>query len=147
MANVEQILLFTLLVCNTFMCGVIWFVQLVHYPMMRLFDHDTFIATQLEHQSRTARVVIIPMLISLLASIALPILRPDAMSIVNLLFTFIWCCSTAFWQIPLHNQLAKVGFDAKIHLQLVNSNWLRTITWTLQLVINLLMLVSMSPRN
>jgi hypothetical protein len=147
MVNIEQILLFTLLVCNAFMCGVIWFVQLVHYPMMRLFDHNTFIATQLEHQSRTSRVVMIPMLISLLASIALPILRLDALSIVNIMFTFIWCCSTAFWQIPLHNQLAKIGFNEKIHLQLVKSNWLRTITWTLQLIVNLLMVYVSGHKN
>lgn len=136
---ISTLILF-LIVCNGIMCGVIWFVQLVHYPMMARFDRERFCSIQLEHQSRTSRVVMLPMLLSLLASVGLMVVAFNIWSILNLLLTAVWCCSTAFWQIPLHNRLAATGFDAQVHNRLVQSNWVRTFAWSAQFALNLVML-------
>jgi hypothetical protein len=34
-------------------------------------------------------------------------------------------------QVPLHTRLAR-GFDPAAHRQLVRTNWLRTLAWTLR---------------
>ena len=39
--------------------------------------------------------------------------------------------STAFLQVPCHSKL-NIAFDADVHRRLVNSNWIRTISWTLR---------------
>jgi hypothetical protein len=138
------VLICLLLVCNGYMTGLIWFVQLVHYPMMARFDRQLFLQIQLEHQTRTSRAVLLPMLGSLLASVVIVFVRPESLSwawiICNSVLTLVWCCSTAFWQIPLHDRLAKNGYDKATHLQLVHGNWLRTVAWTLQFALNLGML-------
>jgi Na+/Pi-cotransporter len=48
--------------------------------------------------------------------------------------------STAVWQVPLHARLDREGFSASVISILVQSNWLRTIMWT----INALLLLSMT---
>ena len=45
------------------MAGLIWFVQIVHYPLFHKVSEDTSVAYADEHQTRTAWVVGLPMLI------------------------------------------------------------------------------------
>ena len=45
------------------MAGLIWFVQIVHYPFFHRVSADTSVAYADEHQTRTAWVVGLPMLI------------------------------------------------------------------------------------
>ena len=46
------------------------------------------------------------------------------------LLGIIWL-STALVQVPRHSQLSR-GYDAKVIGELVGSNWLRTVAWTLR---------------
>jgi hypothetical protein len=39
--------------------------------------------------------------------------------------------STAWIQVPLHRLLGS-GFDERVHRQLVRSNWLRTVAWSVR---------------
>jgi hypothetical protein len=77
------------------------------------------------------------MLVELATSLALlaPSLRPASVPgwsawLAAGLVGAIWC-STAFLQVPIHNQLAQ-GYDAGLVSRLVTTNWIRTVAWTLR---------------
>ena len=54
----------------------------------------------------------------------------------------IWL-STFALQVPRHDEL-RGGFDARAHEQLVGTNWIRTVLWTLRGVVCLWMLVEIA---
>ena len=65
--------LFLVQVCTTgYMIGVIWTVQLVHYPLFGAVRADEFAAFEREHQQRISAVVMPFMLGELASAIALP---------------------------------------------------------------------------
>jgi hypothetical protein len=113
--------------------GIIWTVQVVHYPLMAMADHRRYAEFQTEHERRISLVVIPVMLTELLTSCVLavapwsPVAAPFAWTGLGLL-ALIWG-STFLVQVPLHGKLGQ-GFDAAAHRRLVRSNWIRTIAWT-----------------
>ena len=114
------------------MCGVIAFVQRVHYPLFARYARDDYPATQRAHESRTSLVVGPPMLVELLTGVALPFALPANVPAWQpwlgvALIAAVWA-STAFWQIPAHRTLGD-GFDAAAHARLVSSNRWRTVAW------------------
>ncbi|MCU0253984.1 MAG: hypothetical protein MUE47_05535 [Acidobacteria bacterium] len=115
------------------MVGVIWFVQLVHYPMLDRAAGAGFAAYQRENTRRTAWVVIPPMAAEALTALAL-VLRPPAgvpraAAWAGLaLVAAIWL-STALLQVPRHRRLES-GYDAVAHRGLVATNWIRTAAWS-----------------
>jgi hypothetical protein len=123
-----------------YMCGVIWFVQLVHYPLFASVERGHFIAYQREHVRRTGWVVGPAMLAEGASALALCLLAPDGLSPLAVwgglaLLAVIWL-STFFWQVPSHNALLN-GFDAERHAWLVRSNWVRTVLWSARAVLAL----------
>ncbi len=115
------------------MVGVIWFVQVVHYPLMAKVSASEFAAYEREHQNRTTFVVAPTMLIEAVAAAVLLVVAPPGMGRILpaagiALLAVIWL-STFLVQVPLHTRLAG-GFDAGMHRKLVRSNWLRTAAWT-----------------
>ncbi len=122
-----------------FMCGVIWLVQLVHYPLFRDYDRNTFTAVMLVHQKRTALVVFPAMAAGLISSLLLaahpPSGVPGWMPWVGVASAAVWSVSTARVQVPLHEKLAAHGFSSAVHTRLVTTNWVRTTAWSVQGVI------------
>ena len=121
------------LVGTLLMVGIIWFVQIVHYPLMARVGAEQFREYSRQHQRRTSWVVAGPMLLEALTAGALIWWQParllsPAFAVALGLLLVIWI-STAFWQIPLHEKLAQ-GFDELRIRQLVRSNWFRTIAWS-----------------
>ena len=130
------------------MTGIIWFIQVVHYP---LFDHvpvAAFHAYETDHTRLTTLVVIPLMLVEALTGVVLLWRRPAAVprSLVLIgigLLGVIWV-STALLQVPQHLILAK-GFNAAAHHVLVTSNWIRTIAWSARSLLVLQMTVKATP--
>ncbi|MBK7405257.1 MAG: hypothetical protein IPJ41_11650 [Phycisphaerales bacterium] len=120
------------------MAGLIWFVQIVHYPLFRRVGPIGYAAYQEAHMHRTTIVVGVPMLLELASALGLFLVpadaAPRAMAFLGAgLLAIVWL-STATVQVPLHARLAK-GFDSFAASRLVASNWVRTIGWTLRGVI------------
>ncbi|MFM8390558.1 MAG: hypothetical protein ACKOA5_15085, partial [Actinomycetota bacterium] len=65
------------LVATCVMVGVIWFVQLVHYPLLALIGIDRAPEIAVEHQRRTAWVVGLPMAVEGVTTLVLLFARPD----------------------------------------------------------------------
>lgn len=115
-----------------YMTGLIWFVQLVHYPLFARVGSEQYRAYQDAHMRRTTIAVsplffeaaTAPLLFWYPPAAAQPLLLWLLLALVavNLL-------STALLQAPFHGKLL-AGFDAALHRRLVQSNWIRTIAWS-----------------
>ena len=60
-----------------FLVGLIWFVQIVHYPLFSTVGKDQFSAYEERHQRRTTWVVGPPMLVELITALMLLKEVPD----------------------------------------------------------------------
>jgi hypothetical protein len=112
--------------------GLIWTIQLVHYPLFAQVGRENFIAYHRSHMQRVGWVVGPLMLVEICSGawIVWSGCR-DVWVLASLLpLALIWL-STWRVQIPLHLQLAE-GFDPKAHQRLVATNWWRTAAWTLR---------------
>lgn len=138
-----------------FMTGLIWFVQVVHYPLMDGVGAERWIRYERRHQARTTLVVAPAMLLELACAVLLVALcsgflspsRAAASLAARLaplawlglaLLTVVWL-STCLWQVPLHRRLSG-GFDPQRHRRLVAGNWVRTVGWSGRAIVALAML-------
>jgi hypothetical protein len=117
------------------MVGLIWFVQIVHYPLMARVGRDRFARFEEAHAKRTTWVVAPLMLVEAALALVLVVRPPPGVSEVAAwvalgLVVVIWF-STALIQVPLHRRLA-LGFDDDAHQRLVSSNWIRTAAWSVR---------------
>jgi len=118
------------LVSALFMTGLIWFVQVVHYPLLAFVGAEST-AYQNAHMRRTTLVVAAPMLAELTAGIILAALRVGPgwqRWPATVLLAVVWL-ATITLLVPAHDALGR-GFDARVHRRLVASNWIRTVAWT-----------------
>ena len=117
------------------MVGIIWFVQVVHYPLFAGVGERAFKRYHANHTGRTTRVVGPPMFVEAVASGLLLWHRPAAIPFPaaagGLLLVILLWASTALVQIPLHEQLGQ-QFDAPAARRLVTTNYLRTAAWSLR---------------
>lgn len=123
----------THLAATGWMIGLIWFVQVVHYPLFSLVGSAQSVEYARVHQRLTTWVVAPVMLAELVSGAWLLWDRPPAMPLgwvfLGLVLIGIVWVSTAMLQVPCHRKLSK-GFDARVHRRLVISNWLRTGAWS-----------------
>ena len=125
-----------------FMVGLIWFVQIVHYPLFMQVRADSFVLYEVTQNRLTLLVVAPAMLLEAATAIFLLFSRPPAISaplayLGVLLLAVIWI-STFFIQMPRHAILAQ-GFNETVWHSLMLTNWIRTITWSLRGVLSLWM--------
>ncbi len=132
-----------------FMSGVIWFVQVVHYPLFSQVHGSEFNAYAAAHGRLTTWVVAVPMLVELATGALLLWRRPEEVGLTPIAIGFallivIWL-STLLLQVPQHNTLG-AGFDDAAHRTLVLTNWLRTAAWTLRSLLVLWVFAAMMER-
>jgi hypothetical protein len=138
-----MVLLLAHAAATMFMVGVIWFVQVVHYPLFARVGASDFPAYSWANSRMTGLVVGPPMLVEAATAVALVIGTPAGISVSLVrmglvLLASIWL-STALLQSPRHTELGQ-GFASGSHRALVASNWLRTVLWSLRGLIVLLIL-------
>lgn len=130
-----------------FLAGVIWFVQVVHYPLFASVGSKEFSRYEIEHTGRTAWVIAPAMLLEAATSILMIWVRPPTvgigLAITGLaLLVLIWS-STFAMQVPLHTELS-AGFEPSLHRSLVDSNWVRTLAWTARGCLALVMILGLA---
>ena len=128
--------LFFLNVISAFLLtGVIWTIQLVHYPSFHFIDKLSFTNFHNFHERRISIIVMPLMFIELITSIAL--YTHNMWSIVftlNLLVVVLIWCSTFFVQVPIHSILSQKK-DKDLIEKLVNTNWIRTFLWSMRMLL------------
>ena len=115
------------------MVGLIWLIQIVHYPLFSGVGEAGFVDYQNKHQMWITFIVGPVMAAELLTAMALAWYPPTVDSGLWLkiglgLLVVIWL-STLLIQIPQHNKLS-AGYDPAALRGLVWGNWIRTLAWT-----------------
>jgi len=117
------------------MFGIIWFAQIVHYPLFSRVGKDSFTDYQNANLRRTVFVVIPLQMIELFTALLLVWKVPQGILPtqvwINLVLIGITWISTATLQVPRHIKLSR-GFDTKTQNILVSSNWIRTVVWSIR---------------
>ncbi len=116
-----------------FLCGLIWTIQVVHYPAFADVSREGFSAFHQAHLQRITALVALPMLLELATAGLLVLFAPVPRwsALVGLALLVIIWAATAFVQVPLHDALARGPEGATIS-RLVETNWVRTVAWTLR---------------
>lgn len=114
--------------------GLIWFVQVVHYPLLGEVGRAEHLAYHDGHMRRTGPVVAPLMVVELITGLVF-VARPGAMPggaarFGLALLAVIWA-STFLLQVPCHRRLA-VSFDETAWRRLVRTNWIRTVAWSIR---------------
>lgn len=134
--NSDTLLLVHLLL-TSFLCGLIWVVQVVHYPLFDRVERSQWAEFSAAHRRRIGVVVVPTMVGEAVTAVLLWVVAgsplPAWLAALNLAaLAAIWL-STALLQVPAHRLLER-RFDAQAHRRLVLGNGLRTGLWTARLV-------------
>lgn len=127
------------IVSTSLMVGVIWIMQLVHYPSFNFINVEEYKSFQEFHMKRISLIVIPFMIIELTSGVLIFwIYQTDNIFFNISLFClfFIWFLTAILFS-KMHQKLTW-GYQISIVTKLVNLNWLRTISWTLRLGLVLL---------
>ena len=122
------------LAAASFMAGVLWVIQIVHYPLLGAVPDASIARVALRHQSLITRVVGPTMTVEVISSLLLLLIVPQSLSIMALVpfvLLLIAVGVTIFQAVPLHSRIAQ-GMSHLIP-RLIQINWARTITWSLRI--------------
>ena len=118
-----------------FLTGLVWTIQLVHYPSFGLVGKAEFGRFHAAHTSRMGLLVGAPMVLELglagwlvWAARRTPLAGASwgALGLVGLVWAVTFLIS-----VPFHNRL-HAGFDYIAIDGLTRTNWLRTLAWTVR---------------
>ena len=124
------------LIATSVMVGVIWVIQLVHYPSFHFVELKQYTTFQRFHMARISYVVIPAMLTELFTLILIVISMDQIDNLVlssAILLIFIWLMTAVFFS-GVHQKLT-LGYDQTVVDKLVKLNWGRTLLWTLRLLL------------
>ena len=129
-----ELLLKVNFISTSVMVGVIWVIQLLHYPSFHFINEKKYIEFQHFHMQRISLIVIPVMLIELASALLLSYFFRSSLTIILLaLLLGIWGITFIFFT-NMHQKLTN-GFDPSIVDKLVKINWSRTALWSLRLII------------
>ena len=124
--------------CTFAMTGIIWFVQIVHYPLMRKVGKGRFTRYGQMHSVLTVFIVAPLMFIEVVA-VSYGLLystvwiSDESAQLGGALLLIIWI-STFALQIPQHRLLER-EFNARTYRHLLFTNWIRTYAWSFRSII------------
>ena len=125
-------------IATAVMVGVIWFVQIVHYPLLAQFGSTQSVTVAQQHQQRTGYVVGLPMFVEGVTTLWLLVQRPDRVAVLlpwaNAVLLAVALGRTVLLSVPLHAKMAQAHND-ETGSRLVLTNWPRTIAWTARLAL------------
>ena len=132
----EQSMLAMHLVLASIMVGVIWVIQLVHYPSFRYTDKEKYVSFQIFHMRNISFIVMPVMTLEFLSGLLLVLYHSNHVSLLRISFfllLIIWLVTALFFA-QIHQKLSK-GYDETLVRKLVSLNWIRTLLWTIRTII------------
>ena len=124
------------LVLASIMVGVIWVIQLVHYPSFRFTDREKYVSFQIFHMRKISFIVMPVMVLEFLSGLLLVLYHSNYESLLRISFILlliIWLVTALFFA-QIHQKLSK-GYDETLVRNLVSLNWIRTLLWTIRTII------------
>lgn len=114
--------------------GILWFIQLVHYPLFRRIK-ENFVQYERDHLRRTASLLVPIAVVDIALNVMLVISLEKGSCIFLISFALamniITWLSVFFFQVAEHHSLSD-HFSKKIVHKLVKTNWVSTIAWTVK---------------
>ena len=133
------------------MVGVIWFVQVVHYPLLSVVPVESAATVAVEHQRRTGWVVMAPMAVEGVTTLMLLAMVP-----VGVAWFVPWLAgiplavalgATVLLSVPRHARMA-ASPDEQVGRELVTTNWVRTVAWSVRgVVVAAMLLATLAERS
>ena len=124
------------LIFTSIMTGVIWVIQIVHYPSFHFIEKELYTAFQKFHMNKISIIVIPTMLAELITGMMLFLNKSSKSPFLIISFVIlvlIWLITGVFFS-KAHNELM-TGYQELVVNQLVVMNWIRTLLWTLRLLL------------
>jgi hypothetical protein len=119
-----------LTVLTIYMVGVSLMTSQVTYPLYAAVPADAFVAYHRRYSSRIPLVIIAPGIVSFLACVAVPFVRPDAVpagaAVVIAAGGLTALTATVGAAIPSHRRLQRDGFDRRAYRTLRRADRIRT---------------------
>ena len=124
------------LIFTSLMVGVIWVIQLVHYPSFHYVKKDNYPLFQRFHMQRISIIVMPLMIIELLSGSYLVYdrLYLNIYFLSSILILLVIWLLTAVIFSGLHQRLEQ-GYDESLVNKMILYNWIRTSLWTLRLLL------------
>ena len=124
------------LIFTSIMTGVIWVIQIVHYPSFHFIEKELYTAFQKFHMNKIS-IIVIPIMLAELITCMMLLLDKSSKSpfliISFVILVLIWLITGVFFS-KAHNELM-TGYQELVVNQLVVMNWIRTLLWTLRLLL------------
>jgi hypothetical protein len=118
--------------CCLVLVGLIWTIQVVHYPLFARVGAQEWAQYHAEHSGRITLLVGPLMLAEVGLALALfaaaPAERRWLAFVAGALVAVVWG-ATAMLSVPLHGRLSGAP-DLGLVAALVKTNWVRTVAWT-----------------
>ena len=115
-----------------FMTGVIWIIQLVHYPCFFYIERDRFKSFASFHQKNISFIVLPVMLLEIASNSMITFFsleRRDLLGyVLSGLLYVIWGITFCI-SVPCHKKLLR-GYHEKYLRILLTTNWIRTLLWS-----------------
>lgn len=124
------------LIFTSIMTGVIWVIQIVHYPSFHFIEKELYTAFQKFHMNKISIIVIPIMLAELITGMMLFLDKSSKSPFLIISFVIlvlIWLITGVFFS-KAHKELM-TGYQELVVNQLVVMNWIRTLLWTLRLLL------------
>lgn len=118
------------------MVGIIWIIQLIHYPSFKYISPKKYFKFQKLHMNKISLIVMPVMLVEIISGVYIllyvfPGNKVYAFSI--LMLVFIWLI-TALYFSKVHSELLHNN-SITLKNKLVQNNWYRTTLWTIRLML------------
>ncbi len=127
-----------------FLVGLIWTIQLIHYPSFAAIDPGRYSSFQQTHMVGMGRLIAAPWLVEGLTVLGLFVFAPTGwmrlLATAGGLLELLVIGVTIRSSIPAHEALS-AGFSDDAHKRLLRSNWMRTAAWTSRGLIAIAVLV------
>ena len=144
-AGVAAVAAVAQVVASVGMFGVIWMVQVVHYPLMRFVSGPAFARFETAHRQRISVVVGPLMAVEAVCVLAFlfapPAGLPGWLPWAGAAAEAVAIATTVLVSAPLHERL-NAHFDAADLNRLIATNWIRTAAWTARTALAVAMLVA-----
>lgn len=138
------ILLFCTLL-NFYNLGLIWFAQLVVYPLFAKVGSEDYVAYHRFYSRQIPLPVILPGFTSFLLPLVLLVVRPESvpfgLALANAACGLLSLVVTVALEIPRHHRLEKGGKQEAVIQELIRYNWPRTFGITGSAFLTLAMLM------
>lgn len=130
MQEIPLIFISNLLITSSLLV-LIWIIQILHYQSFHFIGDEFFSETMKFHQRRITYIVLPLMIAEAIVVILDLFLSFNFWTITSALMVLLVWMSTFFIQVPIHQKLLSQK-DTKLINQLINTNWIRTVLWTLK---------------